>query len=268
MLDPDRAIDKNKRLAVDNQATNEQFSSHIVILSITLGRDNTPVPTVCEVNIMSGVSALASQHSRRRARRFTVIGIVIVAVFIAMAADTKVVKISEQQTEKEGIFSAEIYGDKTFPGVKSSIESRAVDATQLAEALKTNQPEAVKKYGVGSTLPVIPVRFEGLVGEGKSGIYNIHVEGFPEDVKLRLQTGPVLTGTELRDATGEIHFGDFTNQIEYQNAGAALNRTLKNTLLDKLDRETLPGKNITVVGVFRLLTPGNWLVVPVSLEAK
>lgn len=120
MLDPDRAIDKNKRLAVDNKATNEQFSSHIVILFITLRRGNPSVLTVCEVNIMSGVSALASQHSRRRARRFTVIGIVIVAVFIAMAADTKVVKISEQQTEKEGIFSLRSMEIKLFPALKAA----------------------------------------------------------------------------------------------------------------------------------------------------
>lgn len=216
---------------------------------------------------MSGVSALSAHHSRRRIKRYTTTGIAVMALLIAMALDTKVIHIGSEEEQEQG-FSAATYGDKTFPDIKSSIESRAVDATLLAEALKTNQQEAVKKYGVGDTLPVIPVRFQGQVGEGKSGMFNVNVAGFPEDVKLRLQTGPVLTGTELRDATGEIQFGDFTNQIEYQNAGSALNQTLKTTLLDKLDRDTLSGKEVEVVGVFRLLTPGNWLVTPVSLEVK
>lgn len=87
-------------------------------------------------------------------------------------------------------------------------------------------------------------------------------------MKARLQTGPVLTGTELRDVTGKIQFGDFTNQIEYQNAGSAINQALKASLLDKLDRTALSGKLVEGVGVFRLLTPNNWLVTPVSLEVK
>ena len=42
-----------------------------------------------------------------------------------------------------------------------------------------------------------------------------------------MQTGPAINGTDLRDAPGEIKFGQFTNQIEYQNAGAALNNAMK-----------------------------------------
>lgn len=217
---------------------------------------------------MSGVSTLSTLHPRRRIWRYTLTTVAVVAVIAAIAMDTKVVKIGSEQDAQQQGFSADTYGDKTFPEIKSSIESRAVDAGELAAALKANQQEAVKKYGVGSPMPVIPVRFQGAVGEGKSGIYNVNVDGLPEGMKIRLQTGPVLTGTELRDATGKISFGDFTNQIEYQNAGSAINRTLKSELLDKLDRKTLPGKQVAVVGVFRLLTPNNWLVIPVSLEVK
>jgi len=217
---------------------------------------------------MSGVSERSSQPSHRRFRGYAIGGIALLAVVTAMAVDTTVVKIGSAQDTQEQGFSAETWGGKNFPGIKSSIEDRAVDAGELAAALKTNQQEAVKKYGVGTPLPVIPVRFQGIVGENKSGIFNIRIDGFPEGMKVRLQTGPVLTGTELRDATGEIQFGDFTNQIEYQNAGAAINQTLKDQLLNKLDRDGLTGKHVEVIGVFRLLMPNNWLVTPVSLEVK
>lgn len=217
---------------------------------------------------MSGVSALSTLHSRRRMRRYLLCGLAAAAVVAAMAIDTKVVKIGSGQDAQEQGFSASTYGEKTFPGIKSYVESHAVEAVELANALKANQQEAVKKYATGTTLPVLPVRFSGTVGEGKSGIFALHVEGLPEGMKARLQTGPVLTGTELRDVTGKIQFGDFTNQIEYQNAGSAINQALKASLLDKLDRTALSGKLVEGVGVFRLLTPNNWLVTPVSLEVK
>lgn len=217
---------------------------------------------------MSGVSTLPTLHSRRRMRRYMLCGLVAVAVVAAMAIDTKMVKIGSGQDAQEQKFSAETYGENTFPGIKNYIESHSIGAVELAQALKTNQQEAVKKYATSTTLPVFPVRFAGTLGEGKSGIFTLNIEGLEEGLKLRLQTGPVLTGTELRDVNGNIQFGDFTNQIEYQNAGTAINQALKVSLLDKLDRTTLAGKHVEGIGVFRLLSPNNWLVTPVSLEVK
>ena len=40
---------------------------------------------------------------------------------------------------------------------------------------------------------------------------------------ITIATGPVITGSALRDAAG-ITFGEFTNQIDYQNVGTARNR--------------------------------------------
>lgn len=217
---------------------------------------------------MSGVSALSARFSRSRSKRNVIAGLIVAAVIGAMALDTKVVKVgSEASADAQG-FSARIYGPKMFPIIRQDVEVRATDAVTLAEALKANRQSALQKYGVGDTMPIVAVRFEGRVGEGKSGIFSVNVAGLPPELKVRLQTGPVLTGTELRDATGKIAFGDFTNQIEYQNAAMAINQALKATLLDKLDRSTLSGKQVAVVGVFRLLNPNNWLVVPVSLEVK
>ncbi|WP_058973720.1 DUF2291 domain-containing protein [Type-D symbiont of Plautia stali] len=217
---------------------------------------------------MSDVSMLAQQLSRKRARRYTLLAVVVVAVIAAMALDTKVVKIGSEQDAQEQGFSPDSYGQKTFPGIQQDVEARAVDAKTLADALKANQQEAVQKYGVGSPLPVIAVKLEGVVQPGQMGIFPLKVEGLPEGNQVRLQTGPAITGTDLRDASGKIQFGDFTNQIEYQNAGSAINRAMKAKVLDKLDRETLPGKTVQVVGVFRLLTPTNWMVTPVSVEVK
>ena len=90
----------------------------------------------------------------------------------------------------------------------------------------------------------------------------------PASLHVSVQTGPAISGTDLRDATGTISFGQFTNQIEYQNAGSALNKAMKKQVLSKLDAAGLTGKTISVTGVFQLTDPGNWLVTPVRLDVR
>ncbi|AAL53673.1 hypothetical protein BMEII0431 [Brucella melitensis bv. 1 str. 16M] len=121
---------------------------------------------------------------------------------------------------------------------------------------------------MGSVNPVIPVKFTGTVEERKANYNVVKVDGMPEGMVIRVQTGPAVNGTELRDATGEIQFGQFKNQIEYQNAGAALNNEMKKQVLQGVDVENLNGKTVSVVGVFKVVNPKNWLVTPVELEVK
>ncbi len=217
---------------------------------------------------MSDVANLTQQIARKRLQRYTLMGVLVVAVIAAMALDTKVVKIGSADDVQEQGFSPDSYGQKTFPGIQQDVATRAVEAKTLADALQANQADAVKQYGVGSPLPVLPVKLEGVVQAGQMGIFPLKVEGLPDSTKVRLQTGPAITGTDLRDANGKIQFGDFTNQIEYQNAGSAINRAMKSAVLDKLDRDALPGKTVQVIGVFRLLSANNWMVTPVSVEVK
>src|SRR5699024_1309257 len=86
--------------------------------------------------------------------------------------------------------------------------------------------------------PVYSVTLTGTFGEGKSGIYDIDVNGV-SDLRIRVQTGPAINGTDLRDATGTMAFGDFSTQIEYQNAASALNAEMKAQVLDDVDTENL-----------------------------
>jgi predicted lipoprotein len=87
-------------------------------------------------------------------------------------------------------------------------------------------------------------------------------------VTLRVQTGPAINGTDVRDATGTIDFSQFTNQIDYQNAGSSLNNEVKKQVLAKVDTAKLTGKTISVVGVFQLVVPNSWLITPVSLQVQ
>lgn len=217
---------------------------------------------------MNTASALPLQVNSRARKRAAVVALVTVVLLAAIALDTKMVKISSAENVTEQGFSPEAYGAKTFPEIRQYVVSHAVDAATLYAALKADRQAATGKYGVGSPMPVFSVSASAVAGESKSGIYDLKIAGLPDEVRVRLQTGPAINGTELRDASGTLQFGDFKNQIEYQNAGSAINRAMKASVLEPLKGENLQGKTVNVVGVFRLLTPTSWLITPVSLEVK
>jgi predicted lipoprotein len=196
------------------------------------------------------------------------IGVVVIAL-VAMALGTKVVSSDNPLARGAAVFNPQAFGAENFPVIQQAVADRAVDATTLAVALAAGADAAAQKYGVSSsTGTVFSVKFTGVAGEGKSGIYPVTIDGLPNGLLVRVQTGPAINGTDLRDATGKIVFGQFKNQIDYQNSAAALNDTLKTTVLDAIDTANLQGKTISVTGVFTLVNAAAWLVTPTELVVK
>ena len=189
----------------------------------------------------------------------------MIALLGAIALDTKVVVLGSVDDVRAAVFSPQDFGAAEFPKVQAEVMARAVDAAALATAIAADPKAAEAKYAVAG---VYPVRLSGMVGKGKSGIYYVDITGLTPALKLRVQTGPAINGTELRDATGAITFSQFTNQIEYQDAGSALNKEMKRLVLDPLDTANLTGKTIAVTGVFKLVNPKSWLITPVSVAVK
>jgi predicted lipoprotein len=223
---------------------------------------------VMSTNVSVAAPGPGPGPARKSLQRLVLAGVAAVVV-AAMALDTKVVRIGSEEDVSENVFSPETFGAAEFPKVKASIEQRAVDSKTLAAAIAADKAAAAKQYGVPAGVgAVIPVSFTGVVGDGKSGVYNVAVDGLPPETKVRVQTGPAINGTDLRDATGEIRFGQFKNQIEFQNAGAGINNAMKQQVLAGIDNKALTGKTVSVVGAFTLVNPKNWLVTPVRLEVR
>ncbi|SBR50685.1 MULTISPECIES: DUF2291 family protein [unclassified Halomonas] len=206
---------------------------------------------------------LNSVPSNKRIRVFVPAAFAI-ALVLLMAFDTKVLSLDELESEIG--FSPEQFAKDNFPGIKEYVETNAVDASTLAPDALQSASEAGEKYGVSSGVGhIIPVKFTGEVVEEASGIYTVDIADMPDDVVVRFQAGSAVNGTTLRDTTGEIEFSDFTNQIEYQDAGAALNKEMKRQVLSEIDGQDLTGKTLEVVGSFNMINPENWLITPVSI---
>ncbi|MCK2043065.1 DUF2291 domain-containing protein [Chromohalobacter sp. TMW 2.2308] len=214
----------------------------------------------------SHTAAMPKKRWRKRRGKAVMIGVAVVLLAV-MAWDTTVMPIGAEE-EQEGAKMAR-FAEEEFPKIREDVDSRAVDIDELSSAIAEDQSAAGEKYGVsGGIGPIMPVTFTGVAGEGTSGTYEVKADGAPDDLVVRVQTGPAINGTDLRDATGEIEFGQFKNQIEYQNAGAALNDAMKAQVLSDIDTQNLEGKTVTVTGVFQLINPNNWLVTPVDFSVK
>lgn len=195
----------------------------------------------------------------------------IVALLVAMGFNIKAVPKGSHAGNGKESFSAKAYGKKHFPIQRDYITSHAVDASKLAKAVDKDQAAAGKKYGKkssdGATVE-IPVKFTGKVGKVSSSSYTpVKVSGLPSGHKVGVQLGPAISGTDLRDATGKIELGQFENQIQYQDAGSAINDQLKKEL-KKAGAPDLDGKKVTVTGVFKLVNPKRWNVTPAAISVR
>lgn len=187
----------------------------------------------------------------------------------AIALDTTVVTIGSDQDFRQQDFSPDAYGTSQFPRIRDSVNKQAVDVVALFSKLKSDKKLATKEHAtIAGAFPVFAVKFSGVAGKASSGVFQFTVEGLPAGVKIRVQSGPAINGTELRDIAGDIEFGEFKNQIEFQNVGAGINRAMSAQILKDLDRAALTGKTISVVGAFKLINPKNWLVTPVEFKVK
>ncbi|MGF3056851.1 DUF2291 family protein [Microbacterium sp. YY-01] len=199
------------------------------------------------------------------------IGIAVaVIVLLFLVLGTKVVSNDDPLAQGAGVFDPETFGADNFPAIQEQVQEQAQAVDVLAPAIAADAAAAAEEYAVDSSGgPVFSVTFTGVFGEGASGIYPVDIDGITgDDLLIRVQTGPAINGTELRDATGQLDFGQFTNQIEYQNAAAALNEELKKSVLADIDTASLEGKTVTVTGAFTLINPAAWLVTPVAVNVQ
>lgn len=187
----------------------------------------------------------------------------------AIAFDTTVVPIGSEADVRAQGFSPDSYGQTEFPRIQAFVQEKAVDAATLAPEVLADKDAAAQKYGTASSTGAIMfVALTGVAGEPKAGVYPLTVAGVPEDITVRVQTGPAINGTDLRDAPGDIAFGSFKNQIEYQDAGSGINRAMKAAVLDGIDTANLTGKTVSVTGAFRLINPKNWMITPVEVAVQ
>lgn len=209
---------------------------------------------------------------KKRTRQLIAIGLaVIVAAGIGVStkyvsgADVTLLEKGVKAKIDSAVFANENYDSLIVPYIKEHATDLAIlDAAIIADPLA-----AGAKYGKrdgDNAAYSVATKFTAVAGELKGDLLVLKVPGVKTTAYL--QVGPSLNGTAIRDVTGTVQFGQFENQLAYQDAGTKLNDKVRANVLDGIDKTKLTGKTINVVGAFSLFNPKQYMIVPISIEVK
>lgn len=154
-----------------------------------------------------------------------------------------------------------------------AVHQSAVDLPTLLAKLKKDEAATAKRYGHVATLGGQPT----FLVKGDARIVSVSTSGIPSQAGLAvghantpaafMQLGPILTGTDVRDAMKFISFNQFADQVTYSEVATAINQRIVTTTLSKLDNSQLKDKRVQFTGAFTL-GPGKPLITPITVEVK
>lgn len=180
----------------------------------------------------------------------------------------------EAAEEKSGGFNptrqaSELWGPKVVP----YLTNRAGPFTDVASLVGSNLDAAAAKYGHKEKEGNAPWTFAAKVSgtvvkaetKSRAAYLDTDVDGDGK-ADVRVQIGPVIKGTAIRDSLDFVNFNQFKNQIQWAEFGKAFNAQANETLLQALPREGLEGKRIDAIGAYPLPASGQLpLLTPVTI---
>jgi len=144
-----------------------------------------------------------------------------------------------------------IWQSKVIP----TVEKESVEFDTLIAAIQADPKQAGGKYGndVGGATNYL-VSFSGTVENvdtsSLTGTISVNVPFQGTNVPVKIQIGPIILGTALRDAVKFIKFEEFLNQMQFGNVSDELNTRVEKDVVSKLDLKSLTGKKISIKGAF------------------
>jgi predicted lipoprotein len=160
-------------------------------------------------------------------------------------------RIHEEAAFNPAEYAARIWDSKLVPAIAASAVA--------AEQFRATRPGVYAVKGTGKVLAVDTA--------SRAGTLALDLAPYDGGPDLTLQIGPVLRGYAVRDAAGVVRFSDFVNQIQFADAGNALNARALSMVLQPVHPAGLAGRTVEFLGVFEFdpAHPAIRDVVPVRL---
>lgn len=203
-------------------------------------------------------------------KRLISLGLVLV-VAVAIGVSTKYVTGADVTLLEKGVkakVDSAAYAEANYQKtIVPYVLSNSYPLDELDAQIIADPNVAGSKYGKrdgDNAAYSVATKFTAVGGELKGDLLVLKVQGVKTPVYL--QVGPALNGTALRDVTGIVKFTDFENQLAYQDIGTKLNDKVRDTVLSEVDKTTLTGKTMDIIGVFSLFNTKQYMIVPVSLK--
>jgi predicted lipoprotein len=199
------------------------------------------------------------------------VGVAVAALIAAMVIDTPFLTPEEAEAVNPPPFSAEAYAEESFPEIAEAVSTEATDITVLAPLITSDAEAAGREYGtdIGSGKYAYAMAANGTVAEADESFLILDVPDLPDEVTVRVALGSGISGSAIRDVTGEISFSDFPGQTEYQSVANAYEAIVARDVVADVDAASLVDQEITVVGVWATGGPPNsYVITPTSFEVS
>ncbi|ARQ13638.1 hypothetical protein NXC12_PE00035 (plasmid) [Rhizobium etli] len=160
------------------------------------------------------------------------------------------------------------------PQVVPYFEKRAGELKDVMQLVSTSPDAAGEKYGnprkQSSSPWTYAVKITGTIvaadTASRAATLDVDADGDGK-ADAKVQIGPALRGTALRDTLDFVNFNEFKNQIEWAQFGKAFNEKANAAFLSAAPRDGLIGKTVSVTGAFPLPRSGELpLVTPSELK--
>ncbi len=185
------------------------------------------------------------------------------------AAEDKRTGAAQQQQSKFDAIAGELWQAKVLPYLDQQASGLAELKTATAKDLQAAGEEFGYRAGGDGTPWSFATRFSGQIvaanTDTRAATAQIDIDG-DGAADAKVQLGPVIRGTALRDVLAFISFSDYSDQIEFASLSRALNTRAYEETLAAFPREDLVGRTVTVLGAFTLRdAAAEVLVTPAAL---
>jgi len=215
-----------------------------------------------------------------------VVAVVVALVLLAVFDPPWVIESKGKANSGSAVAgSANLDPDKYVDSIWSSkvlptVQKEAIDLPTLLARLKRDPAGTAKRFGhyaIDGGPPSFLVKGSGrVVSVDTASLVSTAGIAFGSNSKpdVLIQIGPVLNGTDIRDALPFINFNQFVNQVQYGEVGVSMNARVTNTVLTKLDTAKLKGKHIIFTGAYTAPDPNAPstsplpTITPVTLEVR
>jgi len=206
-------------------------------------------------------------------------GVLIAAIVVAALPGCKIIKTPTAE-EKAAATAKSAFDPNAKveaiwqPEVVPYYEKRAGGLKDVVALAASSPDQAGEKYGnphkQASSPWTYAVKFSGKViaadTASRAATLDVDADGDGK-ADAKVQIGPAIRGTALRDTLDFVNFNEFKNQIEWAQFGKAFNEKANSAFLSAVPREDLAGKTVTVIGAFPLPKSGELpLVTPSELR--
>lgn len=156
--------------------------------------------------------------------------------------------------------------------IMPAVSDEAVSLAVLLDALEEDRDGACARYGhhEGTRPCNYIVKGNGKIANvdttSRAGLLYVDVDLSEIVLNVRLQMGPVIRGTALRDVMPFIQFNQFTNQLDYADISKEMHRRLNESVLSSVRGSFVIEGAVTFSGACALRDIDDILITPVILE--